>query len=381
MKKTCKVLILCFILLLTFSSVCFAENVTSVEDGMVTALLDSAQTTENQDITVPNTDGDIYEGGNSVLINGNINGNSFIFGSEVKITGRIDGDLFVLANSLVIEENAIIEGNIFAVAQQITFKGIASDAYIIAKSFTLEKSANIIRDLKISSASSSFNGKIGRDLYVSGPFSFATDAEDVVARDFYYSAQKEVEIPEGIIAGKINFSEVKISEPSTTDIIKKYITSFITVILYAVVTILLATFITPGFAEKATYTTSKKSFIAILIGVLAFVLTPFISIFLLITGILSYVSFALITVYLLILSITISILGITIGNNFANKLKNKTRAKTILLSIASVAVLWLAQQIPYVGNYISIFTVVYGLGIFIYSLFVKKETIEKVEEK
>ena len=46
MKKTCKVLILCFILLLTFSSVCFAENVTSVEDGMVTALLDSAQTTE-----------------------------------------------------------------------------------------------------------------------------------------------------------------------------------------------------------------------------------------------------------------------------------------------------------------------------------------------
>ena len=169
MKKTCKVLILCFILLLTFSSVCFAENVTSVEDGMVTALLDSAQTTENQDITVQNTDGDIYEGGNSVLINGNINGNSFIFGSEVKITGKINGDLFVLANSLVIEENAIIEGNIFAVAQQITFKGIANDAYIVTKSFTLEKSANIIRDLKISSASSSFNGKIGRDLYVSGP--------------------------------------------------------------------------------------------------------------------------------------------------------------------------------------------------------------------
>lgn len=381
MKKTYIILCLSFILLLTFSSVCFAENVTSAEDGMVTSLLDSAQTTENQDIAVPNTDGDIYESGDSILLNGNVNGNSFIFGSEVKITGKIDGDLFVLANSLVIEENAIIEGNIFVAAQQITFKGIARDAYIVTKSFTLEKDANIIRDLKIYSSNSSFGGKIGRDLYVGGSFTFAKDAENVVGRDFYYTAEKEVEIPVGIVSGKINFSEIVISEPSTTDIIKNYITSFIAVILYALVTIILASFVTPGFAEKATYSMSKKSFITALIGILSFVIIPLFTIFLLVTGFLTFVGIALLALYVLVLSITISILGIAIGNYFANKFKNKTRTKFILLSIASVAILWLLQKVPYIGSYISIFTVVYGLGIFIYSLFVKKETIEKVKEK
>ena len=63
------------------------------------------------------------------------------------------------------------------------------------------------------------------------------------------------------------------------------------------------------------------------------------------------------------------------------ELKNKTKGKFILLSIASVAVLWLLQQIPYIGGYVSIFTVVFGLGIFVFSLFVKKETLEKVENK
>ena len=67
-----------------------------------------------------------------------------------------------------------------------------------------------------------------------------------------------------------------------------------------------------------------------------------------------------------------------IGNYFANKLKNKTKGKFILLSIASVAVLWLLQQIPYIGGYVSIFTVVFGLGIFVFSLFVKKPINPKI---
>lgn len=381
MKKTYKILILSFILLLTFSSVCFAENSVASTTDIVTTSLDSTQTIENQDVTISNTDSDIYEGGDSVLLNGNINGNSFIFGSEVKISGKIDGDLFVLANSLIIEEDAVIAGNVFAVAQGVTFKGIASDAYIVTQSFTLEKNANIIRDLKIYSSSSSFDGKIGRDLYVGGPFTFAKDAENVVGRDFYYNAEKEIEIPEGIVAGRINFSEIVISEPSTTDIIKNYITSFITVILYALVTIILASFITPGFAEKATYSISKKPFITALIGILSFIIIPLLTIFLLVTGFLTFVGMALFALYVLVLSITISILGIAIGNYFANKLKNKTRAKFILLSLASVAILWLLQKVPYIGGYISIFTVVFGLGIFVYSLFVKRETLEKVEEK
>ena len=74
-----------------------------------------------------------------------------------------------------------------------------------------------------------------------------------------------------------------------------------------------------------------------------------------------------------------TILGKDLNNELISVLKNKTKGKFILLSIASVAVLWLLQQIPYIGGYVSIFTVVFGLGIFVYSLFTKK-ALEEVKE-
>lgn len=380
MKKTFKIICLISILLTVFSSVCMAQDSVADQENNVLATTSSAKV-EEQPISIPDTNGDVYERGSSLLLNGSINGNSFLFGTKVTISGHVSGDLFVLAESLVVEDSAVISGNLFAIAQQITINGSINDVYVLSREFTLSKNAFIARDLKLYSSNSSFEGKVGRDLYIAGSFSFADKSQNLVGRDFYYSAQEELEIPDGIIVGNINFSKITHEEPTTTELVQKYITSFIALLLYAVVVIALATFITPGFAKKATYSMSKKSFITATIGIISFLIIPFLSIFLLITGFLTYVGLALLIVYLLIISITISILGMAIGNYFANKLKNKTKGKFILLSIASVAVLWLLQQIPYIGGYVSIFTVVFGLGIFVFSLFVKKETLEKVENK
>ena len=357
-----------------------AQDSVADQENNVLATTSSAKV-EEQPISIPDTNGDVYERGSSLLLNGSINGNSFLFGTKVTISGHVSGDLFVLAESLVVEDSAVISGNLFAIAQQITINGSINDVYVLSREFTLSKNAFIARDLKLYSSNSSFEGKVGRDLYIAGSFSFADKSQNLVGRDFYYSAQEELEIPDGIIVGNINFSKITHEEPTTAELVQKYITSFIALLLYAVVVIALATFITPGFAKKATYSMSKKSFITATIGIISFLIIPFLSIFLLITGFLTYVGLALLIVYLLIISITISILGMAIGNYFANKLKNKTKGKFILLSIASVAVLWLLQQIPYIGGYVSIFTVVFGLGIFVFSLFVKKETLEKVENK
>lgn len=170
-----------------------------------------------------------------------------------------------------------------------------------------------------------------------------------------------------------------VEQPSTAKIISNYVTNFFIVVLYATLVIILATFVTPNFAKKATYSMTKKPFISALIGIGAIIFVPIASLILALTGIFVYASCALIVVYLLVLSITIAILGMAIGNYFANKLKNITKTKFILLSIASVAILWLLQQVPFVGGYISIFTVVFGLGIFVYSLFTKK-ALEEVKE-
>lgn len=381
MKKTFKILALCFALLVVFSSVCFATDVvTTSQEGAMPIAETSQSSGENETTTIPNTNSSVYEGNTNVLLNGYVNGNSFLIGQQVTISGYVKGDLFAMANSLVIESGAEITGTVFALAKDIKVLGKVSDIYALSQEFTLDENGFVARDLNLSAGTVAFQGKVGRDANLSvNTLSFAEDAKNLIGGDLNYSAPNEVTIPEDVVIGKVNFEKMTVEQPSTAKIISNYVTNFFIVVLYATLVIILATFVTPNFAKKATYSITKKPFISALIGIGAIVFIPIISIVLLFTIIFTYAGLSLLTVYILVLSITIAILGMAIGNYFADKLKNKTKTKFILLSIASVAVLWLLQQIPYVGGYISIFTVVFGLGIFIYSLFTKK-ALEEVKE-
>lgn len=381
MKKTFKILALCFALLVVFSSVCFATDVVTTSLDSAMPISETSQDSAKTDTTtIPNTNSSVYEGNTNVLLNGYINGNSFLVGQQVTISGYVKGDLFVMANSLVIESGAEVTGTVFALAREMKVLGKVSDVYALSQEFTLAENGFVARDLNLSASTVIFQGKVGRDVNLSAStLSFDEGAKNLIGGDLNYSSQNEITIPEGVVLGKVNFEKVTIEQPSTAKIISNYITNFIIVVLYAAIVIILATFITPNFAKKVTYSMTKKPFISALIGIGAIVFIPIVSVILLLTGILVYAGLSLLIAYILVLSITIAILGMAIGNYFADKLKNKTKTKFILLSIASVTVLWLLQQVPFIGGYISIFTVVFGLGIFVYSLFTKK-ALEEVKE-
>ena len=381
MKKTFKILALCFALLVVFSSVCFATDVvTTSQEGAMPIAETSQSSGENETTTIPNTNSAVYEGNTNVSLNGYVNGNSFLIGQKVTISGYVKGDLFVMANSLVIESGAEVTGTVFALTREMKVAGNVSDVYAFSQEFTLAETGFVARDLNLSASTVAFQGRVGRDANLSAnTLSFDEGAKNLIGGDLNYSAPNEITIPEDVVIGKVNFEKMTVEQPSTAKIISNYVTNFFIVVLYATLVIILATFVTPNFAKKATYSMTKKPFISALIGIGAIILVPIASIILLFTIIFAYAGLSLLVAYILVLSITIAILGMAIGNYFANKLKNITKTKFILLSIASVAVLWLLQQVPFVGGYISIFTVVFGLGIFVYSLFTKK-ALEEVKE-
>lgn len=381
MKKTFKILALCFALLVVFSSVCFATDVvTTSQEGEIPIAETSQSSGDSETTTILNINSSVYEGNTNVLLKGYVNGNSFLMGQQVTISGYVKGDLFVMANSLEIESDAEVTGTVFALAREIKISGKVSDVYALSQEFTLDENGFVVRDLSLSADTVAFQGKVGRDVNLStNTLSFSEDAKNLIGGNLNYSAPNEVTIPEGTVIGEVNFEQVKVEQPSTAKIISNYVTNFIIVVLYATLVIILATFVTPNFAKKATYSMTKKPFISALIGIGATIFVPIASIILLFTIIFAYAGLSLLVAYILVLSITIAILGMAIGNYFADKLKNRTKAKFILLSIASVAVLWLLQKIPFVGGFISIFTVVFGLGIFVYSLFTKK-ALEEVKE-
>lgn len=378
MKKTFKILALCFALLVVFSSVCFATDVVTTNQEGIMPIAESSEKSETT--TILNINSSVYEGNTNVLLNGYVNGNSFLVGQQVTISGYVKGDLFVMANSLVIESGAEVTGTVFALVREMKVLGKVSDVYALSQEFTLVESGFVARDLNLSASTATFQGKVGRDVNLSAnTLSFDEGAKNLIGGDLNYSAPNEVTIPEDVVIGKVNFEKMTVEQPSTAKIISNYVTNFFIVVLYATLVIILATFVTPNFAKKATYSMTKKPFISALIGIGAIIFVPIASIILLFTIIFAYAGLSLLVAYILVLSITIAILGMAIGNYFADKLKNKTKTKFILLSIASVAVLWLLQQVPFVGGYISIFTVVFGLGIFVYSLFTKK-ALEEVKE-
>lgn len=283
-----------------------------------------------------------------------------------------------MADNLLFENEAIILGNVFALTQDMTIKGRINDVFALSQNFTLSKSGVIVRNLNLCCSTAIFEGSVKKSVNLTAnSFTFAENALNVIGEDFNYSAEEEAFIPKGIVGGEINFSKITSNE-NENSVFLNYVFTLFMVALYSVIVIILATHIAPNFANKATYCMTKKTFVTLLIGILAFFIIPIVSILalLLFSGVFVYASFALIAIYLLVLSITISILGIAIGNYFASKLKVNTKSKLILLSIASVVVLWLLQQLPIIGTYISIFTVIFGLGILLYSLFSKKIVID-----
>lgn len=380
MKKAIKILLLFLIIFLMCTSICLANEVTASnsEDSSQENSETTSETTTDQ-VTITNNDIYIIAEEN-VVMSELVNGNAYIIGNNVTITGQIAGDLFVIAQNLTIESSAIIYNNIFALATELTVKGEVNDIYAITNTFTLDTSAYIGRDLKLLSENVNLNGIIMKNAYISSnSINFGSENTSYIIRgNLHYSSYQQASIPENAVMGEVKFSQIEENIETIGEIVSQYIISFLNVIILAAVIILVSSFVTPNFANKATYCMSKRPFSTVGIGILSFVFIPVLCFILLFLGVSLYFSLALITLYFLILSITISIFSIAIGNYFANKFKETTKSKVILLSLLSVICLWLLQLIPYVGGFVSLFILVFGLGIFVFSLFVK---VKKEDDK
>ena len=68
------------------------------------------------------------------------------------------------------------------------------------------------------------------------------------------------------------------------------------------------------------------------------------------------------------------------GKLITDILGTTSKGKFILFSILCAIGLWLLQIIPYVGGYISLFIYVVGLGVFLFSFFMRKD-VSQIKDK
>lgn len=397
LKSKSKILLVLSLALVLASSYCFAtveptvtEAETTSEEQAVTISEEEAVTTSLEDESSSWTNSDLYLCQDKVEVSNVVDGNAFIIGKEVTISGEIGGDLFVLADKLNID-GGYVYSNLFACVNEITVNGVVYDIYAACNTFNLESNGFVYRDMKVVGSNININGKVRRNAQLSAnTISFVEGSETLIYGNLKYSANSEIAIPEGVVAGTTTYNKTEAVDTnkdiSTASIILNHVLDLLKTLLYTLVITLILLWLTPKFIEKVSQMSVKKSLASLGIGFVAFI-AFFVFIF---VGIFLLISTVGTPVFILgmFASILVAYIGNAIASIFFGKLltklfkmedKDKVKVKFILFTLLAALIIWAISLIPFVGSILSFLIWIFGIGTLLVNMFNKKEKTEVKE--
>lgn len=351
------------------------NNAVTTSDDSTTSTNDNSGQTTSSEATSNN---DVYLNGDDVTIDTSetINGNAFVVAKTLTVRGQIGGDLFAIAETLNIDGGQIY-GNVFALSNNITLNGLIYDLYASCENLTVSYDGVAYRDLKVICKKASINGVVGKNVNILARDSVTIESDGLIYGDFNYSAKSEATINgSDIIKGTTNYT------PSTTGTkALSYFIAGLSVLVYTLIIWLLMSKFAPKFYGKVKDMPIKKVLISILVGLLAVIVVPLVSILLMLTVIGVPVAISLIALLAVICSISFAILSINLSNKLAEKVKVLSKFNNLFAVIIVTIVLWILTLIPipyFKAILVAIYTLA-GLGMFLFSVINKKD--KKVEVK
>lgn len=133
---------------------------------------------------------DMFYSGDDIEISDLVDANVYAIGKNIRISGKIAGDLFVISESLIIDTEAEIYGNVFAVVGQADINGAMYDTRLVCDTFNLGYDGYIYRDLVVNASEIKLNGRVLRNSYLEAD-TLTLDTDFLTAESIYYTAQSE----------------------------------------------------------------------------------------------------------------------------------------------------------------------------------------------
>ena len=320
----------------------------------------------------------------------------FKFDKDLNEKGTVDSSRVILGNNVTSEED--VDGISIIAANNANIKGSAPYALYVGNVITIE--SKIEKDLVVlgNSANISSDAEINRDIYAfvsnmkinaSGArnIRFVGDTLDIrgitINGNVYANANEVLVDKNTTIEGKITCFDYtviegkgeatigKIVEKESSNIEKISLWQRIlnaiksSISLFVVLAILIS--VLPKFKTKLEKEPLKveESLKTIAKGLFVLIAVPIIALFTLCTGILAPLSLIVISLYAIICYISSGIAAYIVINKLISKYsKNMSPYISLLIS---VVVIKLIDLIPYVGSFITILFLLYGVG-FIYQL-------------
>lgn len=194
-------------------------------------------------------DDDLYVGAGEFTLDGTVKGDLVVFGGSIEINGTVEGDLIAMGQSVVVngtvEDDARIAGYVLLVGGEVTDD-------LIAAGFSLENGSrsnvggellfggyqvllmgDVAGDVDLSAGAVEIAGSIGGDVKVdvgeveptagmppgflffpgfptvpSVPSGLTVDEDASIGGNLDYTANLEITIPAGVVAGETTFTQV-----------------------------------------------------------------------------------------------------------------------------------------------------------------------------
>ena len=376
-KLKYSLLLICIAVLMLASTIVYADNTiqprTTESEAEVAPI--SADVSTTNSVSSNNVTNDLYLHDSSVTIDYPVTGNVFILANDVNINNRIVGNVFVLAQNVNIQSKAYINSSLFVCAENVNIDGYVFDLYSAANKLTVSDNGRILRDITACGGTLDLAGAVSRNANLNFENISVTSS---INGNLSYSAKSESVSPE-LVNGDISFKEMS-SNSQYANTTMDYLTDLLKILIVSMIIILVIVLAIPKFAEKEQKILENKVAPSIGYGAIALIAIPIICFILFCTVLGIMPALSILFAYLfLILEMVSAIVAIPIAKIICTKINKNTKGMTILISILLVIVIWLLEQIPVVGNIISLLVAILGLGILSYSVFHSK--IESKDKK
>ncbi len=339
-------------------------------------------------------DQDYFAWGEKVNISGTVNGDAYIMGSNTFIDGTINGDLFIAGGTVNIRGNILkdlrvaggdvtisgkIEGNVTALGGNVNITdGATINGSLTSGGGNLSVFGKVGRGATIGAGSAIFGNSVGGNITAGTGDLILTSSANINGNLKYYSSKKATIQNGALVKGSVTQQLPPKQEQKQA---KKLLTGAkLTFSIISLISALIIGFILvklmPNFTQSTAANIRKKPIAMFAVGLLAIILIPITSIFLLVTLVGIPISVFLIVDYFIALYISKLFVAVAVGQKL---LANDRRENDLFLSLAAGMIIYLVLGlIPFVGLLTTLLVVPTGFGALLIS---KKDLFQNLRNK
>ena len=342
--------------------------------------------------------GTLYAAGSDVKVEGIVQGDLFCAGQNVEITGEVEGDVLCAGQNVTVSGH--VHGDVRVAGQLTTLRGkvdgsttmlgqnvdvdeaatVGRDATILGQQVNL--AGTIARDVESLGSSFTSKAKIGRDLDVTSETVKLENGTDIAGMFMYVSHENATVDSGAKIAGKTEHKipETKQQGPeivSPAAYFSSVIFSFSSFLMIGVV-LLVAT---PRLMHAATNAIKASPLGTIGAGFAGLFVPPFVAAMLLVTIIGIPLGLVILLAWIIGLMIGLVFTSQVVGQLIISKLKWQDAWQQFASLVLGLFVLFLGALLPFVGPFVIMAAVIWGLGSLVYLLIKRRGAGPLVQHK